>query len=105
MCHCSYSQKAYEKGVPASIAVTFMLAVPIVNPVVLLSTYSAFYDRPSVVLLRAGFGILAAVTIGLLIEIVQGRDMPVKGKEFESDGDILCGCGYNHQYSLKGQKF
>ncbi|WP_368490400.1 permease [Clostridium sp. BJN0013] len=107
ICECAVvpiARRLMKKGVPASIAVTFMLAVPIVNPVVLLSTYSAFYDRPSVVLLRAGFGILAAVTIGFLIEIVQGKDMPVKGKEFESDSDILCGCGYNHQYSLKRSK-
>ncbi|WP_373844993.1 permease [Clostridium sp.] len=107
VCECAIvpiTRRLMKKGVPASIAVTFMLAVPIVNPVVLLATYSAFYNRPSVVLLRAVFGILAAVTIGFLVEIVQGREIPVKEEMFQSRGDIFCGCGYSHQYSLKNSK-
>lgn len=107
VCECAIipiARRLMKKGVPASIAVTFMLAVPIVNPVVLLATYSAFYDRPIVVLLRAVFGILAAVTIGFLIEIVQGKEIPVKEEVFQNQGDIFCGCGYNHQYSVKRSK-
>jgi uncharacterized membrane protein YraQ (UPF0718 family) len=107
ICECAIvpiARRLIKKGVPASIAVTFMLAVPIANPVVLLSTYNAFYDRPSIVLLRACFGILAAVTIGFLLGIVQDKNLPVKNSGFEADNTNFCGCGYNHQYGLKKSK-
>jgi uncharacterized membrane protein YraQ (UPF0718 family) len=103
VCECAIipiARRLIKKGVPANIAVTFMLAVPIVNPVVLLSTYNAFYNKPVVVLLRAGFGIFAAITIGLLIGFTQNpKESPIKSGRFDLDNNGICGCGYDHSYS------
>ena len=45
-CDCAVipvSKRLIKKKVPLNTAVSFMLASPIINPVVLLSTYYAFY--------------------------------------------------------------
>jgi hypothetical protein len=45
VCECGVVpvvRRLYEKGLPLSIGIAFLLAAPVVNPVVILSTYSAF---------------------------------------------------------------
>ena len=54
-----------KKGVPLPAAVTFMTAAPVINPVVMLSTYYAFGGNTKVVLARVVLGIIASVIIGL----------------------------------------
>ena len=54
-----------RKGVPLPAAVTFMIAAPIINPVVMLSTYYAFGGNARVMLARMSFGIVCSVLIGL----------------------------------------
>lgn len=39
-------RRLLHKGVPASTAITYMLAAPVVNPIVMLSTYVAFRGDP-----------------------------------------------------------
>ena len=56
-----------RKGVPASIAVTFYLAAPIVNPIVIASTLYAFPGQPSVALLRVALGLVIALIVGLIM--------------------------------------
>ncbi len=48
VCECGVVpvvRRLYEKGLPLSIGIAFLLAAPVVNPVVILSTYSAFGQR------------------------------------------------------------
>lgn len=54
-----------KKGVPMPAAVTFMLVSPIINPVVILSTWYAFNGNYKIVAARCGLGILCAVLCGL----------------------------------------
>lgn len=49
------------------IAVTFMLASPIVNPISIVSTLYAFPQQLSVAFYRLSFGLLIAFAIGLLL--------------------------------------
>jgi uncharacterized protein len=99
VCECAIvpiTRRLIKKGVPLSMAVTFMLSVPIVNPIVLMSTYYAFYDKPSMVLVRGGFGLIGAVVIGILISVLQeGRD-PLKQEEGSGYHNSLCACGRDH---------
>lgn len=51
-----------------------MLASPIINPVVLLSTYKAFYrTNPEIFWYRLIFGIIIAAIIGIILEIIFGK--------------------------------
>ena len=81
VCECAIipiARGLMKKGVPAGIAITFMLAAPIVNPVVLVSTYYAFGGEPLMVLLRAGAGLSSALIIGFIIDMAYGRSSPLK---------------------------
>jgi uncharacterized membrane protein YraQ (UPF0718 family) len=105
VCECAVipiARRLIKKGVPVNIAVAFMLAVPIVNPIVLLSTYYAFHAKPYMVLVRGGFGFLIAVSIGMIIDILQGKNSPLKNSLVETGS--LCSCGYDHTYKKKQSK-
>lgn len=81
MCECgiiAIMRRLIRKGVPLSVCITYMLAGPVINVVVLLSTYVAFNPPQSrdyvlggpllVVLLRAGSAFLIACVTGLIVE-------------------------------------
>jgi uncharacterized membrane protein YraQ (UPF0718 family) len=106
VCECAVipiARRLIKKGVPVNMAVAFMLAVPIVNPIVLLSTYYAFHAKPYMVLVRGGVGLLIAMVIGLLMEVLESRRNPLKA--FYIEKESLCSCGYEHNYSKKQSKF
>ncbi|UTC42676.1 permease [Treponema sp. OMZ 857] len=70
VCECAavpLMRSLIKKGVAMPIAVTFMLASPIVNPISIVSTLYAFPQQPSVAFYRLFFGLLIAFTIGLLL--------------------------------------
>lgn len=83
-----------KKGVPLHICVTFMLAVPIVNPVVLLSTYYAFSGQIHIVFLRGFLGLISAILIGHLIGIIENEKNPLKNKIHP--GRNGCECDHIH---------
>lgn len=56
ICECGsvpLARRLLGKGVPPLTAITYMLAAPVINPVVLLSTYVAFGGNVKMVLSRA----------------------------------------------------
>lgn len=57
------------KGMPAYIAVTFILSGPILNPIVFASTIMAFRSHPEVMIGRMGLAFAVAVTTGLLVYV------------------------------------
>jgi len=97
-----------RKGVPLPAAVTFMIAAPIINPVVMLSTYYAFGCNPRVMLTRMGFGVLCSVLVGLCFAwnpksvLLNGDDAPTcgcaHGHAEEGEPDATCACGYTDEH-------
>ena len=70
VCECAavpLMRSLIKKGVAMPIAVTFMLASPIVNPISIVSTLYAFPQQLSVAFYRLSFGLLIAFAIGLLL--------------------------------------
>ena len=81
-----------RKGVPLPAAIAFMLSAPIINPVVMLSTYYAFGGNVRIMLARMGFGVVCSLLIGLLFA---GR----KGSVLLEHGTaVACACGHSHEY-------
>jgi hypothetical protein len=70
VCECGsvpVARRLAAKGLAPSAAVTFMLAAPIVNPVVVASTFIAYRGRDTLwimVLGRLALGFLVAMTVG-----------------------------------------
>lgn len=56
-----------EKKVPSYTAVPFLVTAPIINPIVLFATYSAFSHSLKMVLLRALGSILVATILGIFL--------------------------------------
>jgi uncharacterized protein len=71
MCECGsviVIRRFIRKGLPLSAAITYMLASPIVSPIVALSTFAAFKGQNPWVMtgLRLSLGYLLAVGAGLI---------------------------------------
>jgi uncharacterized membrane protein YraQ (UPF0718 family) len=58
-------RRLMNKGVPSFIAIAYMLAAPIVNPVVLASTFLAFRGSLRMVLARIAMAAIVATVLGL----------------------------------------
>jgi uncharacterized protein len=72
VCECGIVpvvRRLINKGLPISCGVTFMLASPIVNPIVAFSTFAAFRGQAPWLNMsvRLGFGYLIAVLAGLAV--------------------------------------
>ena len=76
-CDCAVipvSKRLLKKKVPINVAISFMLASPIINPVVLLSTYNAFYrTNPEIFWYRLLYGIIISLLIGTIMGIIFGK--------------------------------
>ena len=81
VCECGsvpVARRLAAKGLSPGAAVTFMLAAPILNPVVLISTAVAYRGRDdmwTMVLGRAGLGLLAALAVGWVVADRSGAEL------------------------------
>jgi uncharacterized membrane protein YraQ (UPF0718 family) len=102
-------RRLLQKGVPASTALTYMLTAPVVNPVVLISTYVAFVGSLEVVVARALMVMVPAAMLGLLLGRIDPRVLlkaqpganpaqPITSVEqlLEKPVEETCGCGHDH---------
>jgi uncharacterized protein len=72
VCECGnvpVARRLVTGGVPVASAIVFLLAAPALNPVVALSTYTAFRDDPTLVVYRLGFTFFIALGVGLLLSL------------------------------------
>lgn len=97
-CDCAVipvSKRLIKKKVPLNTAVSFMLSSPIINPVVLLSTYYSFYKtNPEIFYYRIIFGILISFIIGIIIGLIY------KDKEIITNEECTCHT-HNEKHTLK----
>lgn len=106
VCECAIvpiTRRLIKKGVPVGIGVTFMLAVPIINPIVIMSTYYAFYDNQIMVALRTVGGFVAAILIGIIVNALENNKKSISLDYSESDNYCNCGCNFpfENQNKLK----
>jgi uncharacterized protein len=79
MCECGIvvvMRRLLRKGLPLSCCIAYMLAGPIVNGVVIFSTWVAFKDHkigPEMVGLRIGFGFFVAVITGFVVHYLHKK--------------------------------
>ncbi|MEG3878713.1 permease [Microcoleus sp. herbarium7] len=67
VCECGnvpVARRLLMQGVPAPVAIGFLLAAPTINPVVIWATWTAFRDQPEIVVLRVVFSLITATIIG-----------------------------------------
>ena len=78
VCECGVVpvvRRLFTKGLPISVGVTFLLASPVMNPIVLLSTWSAFGPGP-VLIGRFVITAVVAASVGLIFSLAaRPRDL------------------------------
>ena len=78
MCECGVvpvMRRLIRKGIPLNVALAYMLAAPMVNPIVILSTMVAFRSmRPLTVTgLRVGLGLVIAMITSAVVTALAGK--------------------------------
>ena len=87
-CDCAVipvAMRLRKKKIPTNVIVSFMIASPIINPVVLFATYYAFLTTekinilgimmPKLFVYRTVLGILLALIIGIILELILKEDI------------------------------
>ncbi len=116
VCECAVVpviRRLVKKGLPVSVALTYMLAAPIVNPITALSTWKAFQGQGAAMMTsgRLLLGFLIAVGVGLIVSRMKissilkpslveslAKDEAAKEQEDHHDHDGNC-CGHDHDHS------
>ncbi len=98
VCECAIIpivRRLLGKGVPFSAAITFLLAGPIVNLIVVWSTVIAYSYNWRVVLIRVGCGYVIAVAVGMLLGLFFTHENGLH-RSLVGSKPVLCGCGHEH---------
>jgi len=77
VCECGVvpvTRRLYQKGLPVSVGIAFLLAAPVINPVVILSTYAAFGWGP-ILWGRILFTFVIAFVIGLIFRLATSDEV------------------------------
>jgi uncharacterized protein len=103
VCECGsvpVARRLIVKGLAPSAAVTFMLAAPVLNPIVIASTVVAYRGRDilwPMVLGRAGLGLLAAMAVGYVVSD-EAKERLLR-RRADSSGD------HSHDHESKSHAF
>jgi uncharacterized membrane protein YraQ (UPF0718 family) len=104
VCECGsvpVARRLIVRGVHPAAGIAFMLAAPVINPIVLLSTAIAYQGRGAfeMVVGRASLGLLVALTAGTLIAR-SGAGKLVANARAHDPGD---GHGHDHGHDSRGR--
>lgn len=96
VCECGVipvTRRLLQKGAPLPLGVAFMLAGPVINPVVIVSTWVAFSGSLGVVLGRLGLTLLIAGVVGFIFGChPQPKALLVGRNEPQAAGEDLSCC-------------
>lgn len=70
VCECGnipVAKRLMQKGLSPHIAIAFLLSAPVLNPIVIATTFTAFKNEPRIAIYRLIFSFLIAYIIGLIL--------------------------------------
>ncbi len=108
VCECAIvpiTRSLIKKGLPIGVGITFMLAVPIVNPVVIMSTYYAFPNNINIVIYRTIGGVIGSLIVGMIVGLIYDKKKNTEVLKSEEVA-LYCDCctfSNNYYISLKGK--
>jgi uncharacterized protein len=94
-CECGIipiTRRLILKGVPLPASIAFMLTGPIINPVVIFSTYVAFGNSWRMVILRSVVALICSILVGLALQKTV-KQSPLRNNVVE----------HMHYHSFKGR--
>jgi uncharacterized membrane protein YraQ (UPF0718 family) len=81
LCECGtvpIARGSVSKGLPLPAAIGFLLAAPVINPITVAATYTAFHDDLSVLGLRVVLGVAVALLVGGLFLLWPKEEPPLR---------------------------
>ena len=108
VCECAIvpiTRSLIKKGLPIGVGITFMLSVPIVNPIVIMSTYYAFPNDLNMVIYRTVGGVIGALIVGIIIGFIYDKKKNTEVLKREEVA-LYCDCctfSNNYYISLRGK--
>lgn len=114
VCDCvvvpTFSRLVARK-LPLPCAVTFLCAVPVVNPVSVLATWYAFSDVPAVVVMRVALGVGIALLVGFSFvifptksQILRNENLLKNNLKSKCSCELNCGCNHVTQSAQSTQQ-
>jgi uncharacterized membrane protein YraQ (UPF0718 family) len=91
ICECAIIpvvRRLIKKGMPLHVGVVFLVAAPILNPVVVASTYFAFRTELAVLYTRMGLAFVLSIIIGAILYIIFKNSNQIKWSKDELVGGI-----------------
>ncbi len=101
VCECAIvpvARRLLKKGVPLSAGIAFMLAVPIVNPVVIWSTSVAYQGEWSVVLTRLLIGFGIACTAAMIMGRAFSDKKALLSSVYPAKKQKACSHNHDHKH-------
>ncbi len=93
ICECGIVpvvSRLLKKGVPLHLCITMLFASPIVNIVVMLSTYYAFRDFTLMVVMRILGGFIISISVGLFVSLTVREEKVIKPWTSEESSPTCC---------------
>jgi len=93
LCECGtvpIARGSVSKGLPLPAAVGFLLAAPVINPVTVAATYTAFKDDLRILTLRIALGVAVALAVGSLFLLWPRQETPLRSNP------QMAGHGHSH---------
>jgi len=91
ICECGtvpLTRRLFRKGLPLSAGIAFLLAAPVLNPIVIFSTATAFgWGR--MLFWRLGFSLLIAVSVGLAFSVEKDADNIMRSSKFAFELPVI----------------
>lgn len=81
LCECGtvpIARGSVSKGLPLPAAIGFLLAAPVINPITIAATYTAFKDDLSILALRIILGVAIALAVGSLFLLWPRSESPLR---------------------------
>jgi uncharacterized protein len=98
VCECGViplARRLFYKGLPLGAGISFLLAAPVLNPIVIFSTAAAF-GWTAMLWWRIGFTLLIAITVGLVFSIERNSSNILLGSP---------GRAHEHHHDEAGSSF
>jgi uncharacterized membrane protein YraQ (UPF0718 family) len=99
VCECGVvpvTRRLYQKGLPVSMGIAFLLAAPVINPIVMVSTYAAFGWGP-ILWGRFILSFLIAAFVGFIFSFARPEEV-LRPQTLNVEFDLDHGHDHNHDH-------
>lgn len=109
VCECGnvpFARRLIKKKLPPYLAITFVLAAPVFNPIVIAATLVAFSGNLWILFYRLIFTFIISVGAGYLFSLMPKEKLLIEGFKQEEDDHNhhdACGCDHDHGHAHGGQ--